>query len=159
MKVFPKCFVGLPLRLIQPTGFVILLLERYRKDRKGGGRKGFPEMSAAMDGRRQAHMDVLVAVSGKPFLPSPHHRIYQATKRRPTPSSAPNTFCNQPPTLVEVSRRQPRERGADKPLDPPFNKNQYKVRAASRRRPGPQALADFAFFEGLPYLGFENTYC
>jgi len=36
-------------------------------------------MSAAMDGRRQAHMDVLVAVSGKPFLPSLHHQNDQAT--------------------------------------------------------------------------------
>jgi hypothetical protein len=51
---------------------------RYRKGRKGGGRKGFPEMSAAMDGRRQAHMDVLVAVSGKPFLPSPKLQTKQA---------------------------------------------------------------------------------
>ncbi|GBO83986.1 hypothetical protein MS5N3_14370 [Marinobacter salsuginis] len=35
-------------------------------------------MSAAMDGRRQAHMDVLVAVSGKPFLPSPKLQTKQA---------------------------------------------------------------------------------
>src|SRR5690554_3025851 len=31
-------------------------------------RKAFPRISSAMDGRREAHMDVLVAVFGKAFL-------------------------------------------------------------------------------------------
>jgi len=40
---------------------------------------GFQKMSEAMDGRREAHMDVLVAVFWKPF----HTHAAQARKRAP----------------------------------------------------------------------------
>ena len=34
------------------------------------GWKGLPKMSEAMDGRREAHTDVLEAVFGRPFQPT-----------------------------------------------------------------------------------------
>jgi hypothetical protein len=47
---------------------MIIVSWRARSSAVMGGR-GFPEISEAMDGRREAHRDVLVAVSGKPLPP------------------------------------------------------------------------------------------
>ena len=49
--------------------------------------RGLPGISEAMDGRREAHMDVLVAVPGRPLTPLPELQNGQATQRLNPPGS------------------------------------------------------------------------
>src|SRR5690606_5133043 len=54
----------------RPTGSCVLrrgLSEQHAQWYGSWYRRGCPKMSEAMDGRREAHMDVLVAVFGQPL--------------------------------------------------------------------------------------------
>ncbi|BEH16115.1 hypothetical protein MAALD49_34830 [Marinobacter shengliensis] len=58
-----------------------------------------------MDGRSEAHMDVLVAFSGKGSQPMPNHQTDRLGVNEHQ-ASTPNSLGNQAPSLVEISRRQ-----------------------------------------------------